>query len=65
MPKHQSKMVVKDSDDDYLRLNYIKMSVVLWSAVQEMIKEILHLKGETTKLKGKGKDDEKGEGKAN
>ena len=53
-------MVMKDSDDDYLRLNYIKMNVALWGAVQEMIKEITRLKGETTKLKnkdeGKGKN---------
>ena len=59
MPKHWSKMVMKDTDDEYLRLNYIKMNVVLWGAVQEMMKEIVHLKGEITKLKvkGKGKDD--------
>ena len=55
MPKHWSKMVMKDSDDDYLRLNYIKMNVVLWGSVQEMQKEITHLKGEITKLRGKGK----------
>ena len=63
MPKHWSKMVMKDTDDEYLRLNYIKMNVVLWSAVQEMMKEITHLKGEITKLKGKGKGDEKEAGK--
>ena len=63
MPKHWSKMVMKDTDDECLRLNYIKMNVVLWGAVQEMMKEITHLKGEITKLKGKGKGDEKGEGK--
>ena len=56
-------MVMKDTDDEYLRPNYIKMNVVLWGAVQEMMKEITHLKGEITKLKGKGKGDEKGEGK--
>ena len=63
MPKHWSKMVMKDTDDEYLRLSYIKMNVVLWSAVQEMVKEITHLKTEITKLKGKGKGDEKGQGK--
>ena len=63
MPKHWSKMVMKDTDDEYFRLNYIKMNVVLWGAVQEMMKEITHLKGEITKLKGKGKGDEKEEGK--
>ena len=62
MPKHWTKIVVKDTDDEYLRLNYIKMNVVLWGAVQEMMKEITQLKGEITKLKGKGKGDEKGEG---
>ena len=55
MPKHWSKMVMKDTDDKYLRLNYIKMNVVLWSAVQETLKEITHLKGEITKLKERGK----------
>ena len=63
MPKHWSKMVMKDNDDEYLRLNYIKMNVVLWGAVQEMMKEITHLKGEINKLKSKGKGDEKEEGK--
>ena len=48
MPKHWSKMVMKDTDDEYLRLNYIKMNVVFWGAVQEMMKEITHLKGEIT-----------------
>ena len=63
MPKHWSKMVMEDNDDEYFRLNYIKMNVVLWGAVQEMMKEITHLKGEINKLKGKGKGDEKEEGK--
>ena len=54
MPKSWSKMVMKDTDDEYLRLNYVKMNIVLWGAVQEMMKEITHLKGEITKLKGKG-----------
>ena len=44
MPKHWSKMVMKDSDDDYLRINYIKMNVVLWSSVQELMKEVDDLK---------------------
>ena len=50
MPKHWSKMVVKDTDDEYLRHSYIKMNVVLWGAVQEMMKEITHLKGKITRL---------------
>ena len=56
MPKHWSKMVMKDSDDDYLRLNYIKMNVVLWSSVQELMKEVEDLKKEIKKLK-KDNDD--------
>ena len=59
MPKHWSKIVMKDTDDEYLRLNYIQMNVVLWSAVQETMKEITHLKGVITKLKGKGKGESK------
>ena len=50
---------MKDTDNEYLRLTYIKMNVVLWGAVQEMMKEIAQLKGEITKLKGKGKGESK------
>ena len=59
MPKSWSKMVMKDTDNEYLRLNYIKMNVVLWGAVQEMIKEITHFKGEVEKNKGKGESKDK------
>ena len=52
MPKHWSNIVMKDSDE-YLRMSYVKMNVVLWGAVQEMMKEITHLKGEVAKLKNK------------
>ena len=55
MPKSWSKMVMKDSDDDYLRLNYVKMNVVLWGAVQHLMSDVTQLKREITKLKGKGK----------
>ena len=44
MPKHWSKMVMKDTDDEYLRLNYIKMNAVLSSSVQELMKEVDDLK---------------------
>ena len=57
MPKHWSKMIMKDTDNEYLRLNYIKMNVVLWSAVQELMKEVDDLKKEIEKIKGKGKGD--------
>ena len=60
MPKHWSKMVMKENDDEHLRLNYIKIKVVVWSAVQEMMKEVTRLKPEITKLKRKGKGNEKG-----
>ena len=59
MTKFWSKMVVKDNENDYLRLDHIKMNVVLWGCVQEMQKEIVHLKSETTKPTCEGK----GEGK--
>ena len=45
------------------RLNYIEMNVVLWGAVQEIMKGTTHLKHEIAKLKGTGKGDEKGERK--
>ena len=66
MPKHWSKMVMKDIDDEYLRLNYIKMKVVLWSSVQELMKEVDDLKKEIKKLKkdNKDSDDEKPKPKA-
>ena len=57
MPKTWSKMIMKDTDNEYLRLNYIKMNVVLWSAVQELMKEVDDLKKEIKKIKGKGKGD--------
>ena len=43
MLKQWSNIVMKDSDE-YLRTSCIKMNVVLWGAVQEMVKEITHLK---------------------
>ena len=57
MPQHWSKMIMKDTDHEYLRLNYIKMNVVLWSAVQELMKEVDDLKKDIKKIKGKGKGD--------
>ena len=56
MPKHWSKMVMKDTDDEYLPLNYIKMNVVLWSSAQELMKEVDDLKKEIKKLKKDNKD---------
>ena len=47
----------EDSDNEYLRFNYIKMNVVLWSAVQELMKEVGDLKKDRKKIKGKGKGD--------
>ena len=55
MPTSWSKMVMKDTDDEYLRLNYIKMNVVLWGTVQHLMSEVAHLNGEIMKLKRKGK----------
>ena len=55
MPKHWSKMVLKDTDDEYFRLNFIKMNVVLWSAVQEVMKEATFVKSEMTKMKNRMK----------
>lgn len=45
---------MKDNDEKYLRLNYMKMNIVLWGAVQELMKEVNDLKNEVKKLKGKG-----------
>ena len=46
-------LIMKDNDDKYLRLNYMKMNIVLWGAVQELMKEVNDLKNEVKKLKGK------------
>ena len=58
MPKEWDNIIYYN-DEGVKLLAYNKMAVVLWGCVQEMQKEITHLKGEITKLKGKGK----GEGK--
>ena len=47
-------LIMKDNDEKYLRLNYMKMNIVLWGAVQELMKEVNDLKNEVKKLKGKG-----------
>ena len=36
------------------------MTVVLWGASQHLISEVTHMKGEITKLKGKGKGKDEG-----
>ena len=64
MPKHWSKMVMKDSDDDYLRLNYIKMNVVLWGCVQHLMKEVDDLRKEVNKIKGEESPKAKAKAKA-
>ena len=58
MPKEWDNIIYYN-DDGVKLLAYNKTAVVLWGAVQEMQREITYLKGEITKLKGKGK----GEGK--
>ena len=55
MPEHWSNIVMKDNDE-YLGMSYIKMNVALWGAVQETMKEVVHLKGEATKLKYKSNE---------
>ena len=44
------------NDEGIKLLAFNKMAVVPWGCVQEMRKEITYLKGEITKLKGKGED---------
>ena len=58
MPKEWDNIIYYN-DEGIKLLAYNKMTVVLWGCVQELQKEITSLKGEITKLKGKGK----GEGK--
>ena len=52
MPKEWN--IAHEGREGYLRMDYGKMSCCLWGAVQEMQKEIIQLKKEITKLKGKG-----------
>ena len=42
MRKQWPQMVLKDTDDEYLRLNYIKMNVVFWGSVQHLVSEVAH-----------------------
>ena len=44
-----------DANEEYLKVDDSKTSVVLYGAIQELVKEITNLKSEITKLKGKGK----------
>ena len=62
MPKEWDNIIYYN-DDGMKLLAYNKMAVVLWGCVQELQKEITNLKGEITKLKGKGKGEGKGEDK--
>ena len=55
--------IIYYNDDAMTLLAYNKMAVVLWGCVQELQNEITNLKGEITKLKGKGKGEGKGEDK--
>ena len=50
-----------DANEEYLKVDYSKTAVILYGAIQEMVKEITFLKGEITKLKNNTKG--KGEGK--
>ena len=52
----------RDSDDKFLTINYMKLSVILWKALQETISKIEHLESSVyelqeavKELKGKGK----------
>ena len=52
----------KDEGDPYLSINYMKLSLVLWGACQEMLNKVEHLEAsvyemmeEIKELKGKGK----------
>ena len=54
----------KDSDDKYLSINYMKLSVVLWGALQETMNKVEHLESRLFELedivkemRGKGKDE--------
>ena len=53
---------VKDSDDKYLSINYMKINLLLWGALQETLTKVEHLEAsvyelqeELKDLKGKGK----------
>ena len=53
---------VKDSDETFLSINYMKTSVILWKALQEEMKKreniearLFELEDAAKELKGKGK----------
>ena len=61
----------KDSDDKYLSINYMKVSLILWGCCQEQQSKIEHLESRLFELedivkdmRGKGKGEAKPKAKA-
>ena len=75
LPKECNEIVkenkTKDSDDKYLSINYMKLSVVLWGALQETLNKVEHLEAsmyemmeDIKELKGKKTTKPKSKAKA-
>ena len=58
LPKEWENLVWMGKDN-YMRMDYAKTNVILWGAIQEMMKDITNLKSEITKMKNKMKDKNK------
>ena len=54
----------KDEGDPYLSINYMKLSVVLWGALQETLTKVEHLEASVYELQEELKDNKKSKAKA-
>ena len=54
----------RDSDDNILTINYMKLSVILWKALQESISKIEHLESSVYELQEEIKEMKKPKAKA-
>ena len=61
----------RDSDDKFLTINYMKLSVILWKSLQEEMKKREHIEASVyelqeavKELKGKGKGKAKAKAKS-
>ena len=55
IPEEYDTAFQTEDNDECLKVDCSKTAVVLYGAIQELVKEISFLKGGTTKSKGKGK----------
>ena len=68
LPKECKNIVkenkVKNEDETFLSINYMKLSVVLWGALQETLSKVEHLEASVYELQEELKDNKKSKAKA-